>query len=165
MAMAVKETGFLPGITAFVMVIGITVLVRIPLEKLGMLHTPKLAVMMIVVILSLLALTVVSDLSGWESFSTIGAATLFPIAILTITSERFAITVSEEGLKTALLTMAQTLIVMAVCFVVMSSVALQAIFIAFPELLLGVTAINLWLGNWTGIRLSEMVRFRSLYAG
>ena len=46
----------------------------------------------------------------------------------------------------------------------MESVALQALILAFPELFLGVIALNLWIGNWTGLRVSEMLRFRSLYA-
>jgi hypothetical protein len=32
-----------------------------------------------------------------------------------------------------------------------------------PELFLGVVALNLWIGNWTGLRLMELLRFRSLY--
>lgn len=43
-----------------------------------------LAIMMIVVVLTLLSLTVVSDLLRIDQLSSIGAASLFPIAILTI---------------------------------------------------------------------------------
>jgi len=60
--------------------------------------------------------------------------------------------------------MLQTLIVMSVCYIVISSIAVKALMISFPEILLGVIAVNLWIGNWTGIRVLELVRFRSLYA-
>ena len=46
-----------------------------------------------------------------------------------------------------------------------SSLALQVLFLGFPELLLVVIALSLWLGRWTGIRLREWWRFRSLLAG
>lgn len=165
MAMAVRETGLTAGLVAFVFVLTLTILIRFPLDKLGILHTPKLAVMMVIVIVGLLGLSALSGLVNWEAFATIGAASLFPIAILTITSERLALTFVEEGPKTALLILGQTLIVMSLCYLVMSSVALQAIMIAFPELLLAVVALNMWIGSWTGLRVVEMFRFRSLYSG
>ena len=163
MAMSFQGIGLLPGIISFIFVLTITVLIRIPLDKIGLLHTPKLAVMMIAVIISLLGLTVISNLLNLETFSALNSTALLPVAILTITSERIALTIEEEGMKHTLLIMMQTLIVMSASFVVMSSIALQALQIAFPELLLGVVAMNVWIGSWTGIRLSEMVRFRELY--
>ncbi len=163
MAMAVRGTGLIPGIVAFMLVLGITVLFRFPLEKLGVLHTPKLAILMIIVIFGLLGLTALAGVTNWEAFSTIGAASVFPIAILTITSERLAITIVEEGTAKTAKILLQTLLVMSACYVVMGSVALKAIMVAFPELLFVVIAINLWIGNWTGLRVFELFRFRSLY--
>jgi len=34
--------------------------------------------------------------------------------------------------------------------------------LAFPELLLMLIALNMWLGKWIGMRVSEFVRFRRL---
>ncbi|MDF1569651.1 MAG: 7TM domain-containing protein, partial [Spirochaetaceae bacterium] len=56
----------------------------------------------------------------------------------------------------------QTLLVVSVCFLLISSVALQALILIFPEILLGVLAMNLWIGSWTGIRVLEFYRFRLL---
>jgi hypothetical protein len=163
MAMSFQGIGLLPGIVSFIFVLVVTVLVRIPLNKIGLLHTPKLAIMMIVVIISLLGLTVISNLLNLEVFSALTSTALLPVAILTITSERIALTIEEEGLLHTVSIMAQTLLVMSASYVVMSSIALQALQIAFPELLLGVISMNLWIGSWTGIRLNEMFRFRELY--
>lgn len=163
MAMSFQGIGLLPGLVTLIFVLIVTILIRIPLNKIGLLHTPKLAVMMIAVIMSLLGLTVISNLLNFEIFSTLNSTALLPVAILTITSERIALTIEEEGFKYTVLIMLQTLVVMSASFYVMSSVALQALQIAFPELLLGVISMNLWIGSWTGIRLSEMMRFRELY--
>ena len=163
MAMSFQGIGLLPGIVSFIFVLSVTVLIRIPLNKIGLLHTPKLAVMMIAVIMSLIGLTVLSNIFKLETFSALNSTALLPVAILTITSERIALTIEEEGYKHTVLIMIQTLVVMSASYFVMSSVALQALQIAFPELLLGVISMNLWIGSWTGIRLSEMVRFRELY--
>ena len=164
MAMAIRETGLVPGVIAFVFVIALTIVLRVPLDRLGILHTPKLAIMMIVAINALLGLAVLSDLLKIDALSSIGAAALFPIAIMTITAERVAITLSEEGVGPTLITMGQTLLVMSICYLIMNSLAVQALMLAFPELLLGVIALNIWIGSWTGLRLTELVRFRLLYA-
>ena len=163
MAMSFQGIGLLPGLVSFLFVLIVTILVRIPLNKIGLLHTPKLAVMMIAVIMSLIGLTVISNLLDFETFSALNSTALLPVAILTITSERIALTIEEEGFKHTVLIMIQTMLVMSASFFVMSSAALQALQIAFPELLLGVISMNLWIGSWTGIRLSEMLRFRELY--
>ncbi len=163
MAMSIQNLGLLPGLFIFSFVIVLTVLIRIPLEKLGLLHTPKLAIMMIVVIFSLLAISVLSNLLFMEVIPSLNSALLFPVAILTITSERFALTLSEEGLKKTSMIMIQTLVVMTFCYFVISSIAIKALMISFPEILLAVIAMNLWLGTWTGIRIVELIRFRSLY--
>lgn len=163
MAMSFQGIGLLPGLVSFIFVLVVTILVRIPLNKIGLLHTPKLAVMMIAVIMSLIGLTVIANFLNFETFSALNSTALLPVAILTITSERIALTIEEEGFKHTVLIMIQTMLVMSASFFVMSSAALQALQIAFPELLLGVISMNLWIGSWTGIRLSEMLRFRELY--
>ena len=163
MAMSFQGIGLLPGLVSFIFVLIVTILVRIPLNKIGLLHTPKLAVMMIAVIMSLIGLTVISNFLNLETFSALNSTALLPVAILTITSERIALTIEEEGFKHTVLIMFQTMLVMSASFLVMSSAALQALQIAFPELLLAAISMNLWIGSWTGIRLSEMMRFRELY--
>ena len=88
--------------------------------------------------------------------------TLFPIAILAITAERVALIEAEQGAaKVARITF-MTLIVIAACYAVMESLFMQSLILAFPELLLVVIALNLWLGKWIGIRVLEFARFRRL---
>ncbi len=162
MAMAVQETGIVQGMLAFLFVLGLTVVMRYPLDKLGLLHTPKLAIMMIGVIFSLILISFLARLWELEGLTALNSTTLFPVAILTLTSERIALTISEEGIMKMLGTMLQTLVVITACYLVMSSVALRSLVLAFPELLLGVIAMDLWIGSWIGIRLLEFYRFREL---
>lgn len=162
MAMAITGTGLSAGILAFSMVLFLTVILRYPLEKLGILHTPKLAIMMLGVILSLVSISALSVFFEWEGFSALNSAAVFPIAILTITSERIALTIAEEGIGKSISIMAQTLIVVACCYLLIQSVALKALVLVFPELLFGALILNLWMGHWTGIRVMEFFRFRSI---
>ena len=58
MAVAVRETGLLAGTVGFLVILGMAALARVPLRRLGVLHTPKLAILMVVAILTMLGLTV-----------------------------------------------------------------------------------------------------------
>lgn len=158
-AAAARESGLLWGLTGFILIITVTALIRKGLEWLQLLHSPKMAVILAVVVMVMMALTVGGVQLGLFELAQM---TLFPIAILAITSERFAIMVEEQGMVYTLKLMATTVIVIAAAYAVMSSLFMQSLFIAFPELLLVVMALNVWLGRWVGMRLMEYVRFHHL---
>jgi hypothetical protein len=158
-ATAARETGLVWGLTGFFIIIIITALIRKFLDYLQLLHSPKMAIMLTVVVVLMLLMTV----SAIEHYKfELAHISLFPIAILAITAERFAIIEEEQGLLKALKISFSTAIVIIAAYMSMSSLFLQNMIIAFPELLLFLIAINLWLGKWIGMRLSEFIRFRKL---
>jgi len=158
-AAAARESGLLWGLTGFILIIAITAVIRKGLDWLQLLHSPKMAVILAVVVVVMMGLT-----AGGVHFGLFQLAqmTLFPIAILAITAERFAIIVEEQGMRSALKLMLTTAIVISAAYAVMSSLFMQSLFLAFPELLLVVMALNVWLGRWVGMRLTEFYRFRHL---
>lgn len=158
-ASAARETGLIWGLIGFFLIIILTTLVRKFLDWLQLLHSPKMAIMLTVVVIAMLLLTI-----GAVQFSQFELAhiSLFPIAILAITAERFAIIQEEQGVLKALRISFFTSIVIIAAYVAMSSLFLQSLIIAFPELLLFLIVLNLWLGKWVGMRLSEFIRFRKL---
>lgn len=158
-AAAARETGLLWGLTGFVLIILITAVIRKGLDWLQLLHSPKMAVILAVVVWVMMSMTVAGVHFGLFELAQM---TLFPIAILAITAERFSIMVEEEGYTKSLKIMLMTLLVIAAAYAVMSSLFLQALFLAFPELLFVVMALNIWLGKWVGMRLMEFYRFRHL---
>jgi len=158
-AAASRETGLYWGLIGFVLIILITSVIRKGLDWLQLLHSPKMAVILAVVVLVMMAMTVTGvNLGLFE----LAQMTLFPIAILAITAERFAIMTEEQGYLKSFRIMFMTAIVIAAAYAVMSSLFLQSMFLAFPELLLIVMALNIWLGKWVGMRLMEFYRFRKL---
>jgi hypothetical protein len=118
-----------------------------------------MAIILTAVVVVMLLMTTLSVQFGLFELAHV---TLFPIAILAITAERFAIIEAEQGWKKAMSISFMTLIVISACYVVMDSRFLQSMVLAFPEMLLLVIAVNLWLGKWTGMRVSEFYRFRRL---
>jgi hypothetical protein len=85
---------------------------------------------------------------------------LFPMAILTLTTERFTQTILEDSWREAIKRVSITYVVSAACFIIISQKWLQVIIAAFPELLFINMAFNLIVGSWTGLRLMEYLRFR-----
>lgn len=158
-AAASRETGLYWGLLGFALIIIITAIIRKGLDWLQLLHSPKMAVILAVVVLVMMAMTVVGVNFGLFELAQM---TLFPIAILAITAERFAIMTEEQGYLKSFRIMLMTAIVIAAAYAVMSSLFLQSLFLAFPEMLLIVMAINIWLGKWVGMRLMEFYRFRKL---
>jgi len=158
-ATAARETGVWWGLLGFLFIILLSAMVRKFLDYLQLLHSPKMAIMLTVVVIAMLLMTV---LSVQSSLFDLAHISLFPIAILAITAERFAIIQEEQGLMKALRISFFTAIVILAAYAVMSSLFMQSLIIAFPELLLFLVVLNLWLGKWVGMRLSEFVRFRKL---
>lgn len=161
-AAAARDTGIVWGLIGFTTVILIVALLRGGLEGFRLLHTPKLSAMLAVVVALLITMSLLGAKAGVFD---IARLTLFPIAILTLTAERFALVIEERGKMDALLILAQTLIVTATCYAFMSSLFLQTAILTFPELIAVLVGLNLWLGRWMGLRVVELWRFRTLVLG
>lgn len=158
-ATAARETGLWWGLLGFMVIILISASIRKLLDYLQLLHSPKMAIMLTVVVISMLLLTIFATKS---SFFDLAHISLFPIAILAITAERFAIISEEQGFMKALRISFFTAIVIIAAYAVMSSLFMQSLIISFPELLLFLIVLNMWLGKWVGMRVTEYIRFRKL---
>ncbi|MDA3947178.1 MAG: hypothetical protein PF439_10925 [Helicobacteraceae bacterium] len=158
-ASAARDTGLMWGLIGFMGIILLSALIRKFLDYLQLLHSPKMAIMLTVVVIAMLLTTTIAVQTSYLALAHIS---LFPIAILAITAERFAIIQEEIGFRKAMRISFFTMIVIAAAYAVMSSLFMQSLFIAFPELLFFLIVLNLWLGKWVGMRLSEFIRFRKL---
>lgn len=158
-AAAARSTGFLWGALGFVILILAVSLLRHVLKRLELLHSPQLAVLLTMVIGSMLLLAVLAHRAG---LSDLARVSLFPVAILAITAERFSMMEDEEGRREAWWTMLRTLVVVGFCYLTMQSLSLQILMLGFPELLLVIIAVDIWLGRWIGLRFTEWLRFRPL---
>jgi hypothetical protein len=159
LAAAAGETGAAYGVLAVVITVAVVAAVRWGLQRLELLHSPTLAILLAAVVFSLLTTTLVAERLGIAPLTRV---TLFPIAVLAICAERFYLSLTEHGGRAAGRELAGTLLVMLACWVLMNSLALQVLVIGFPEVLFLAVAANVYLGRWVGMRLSEYRRFRGL---
>lgn len=158
-AIACRQTGLVWGIIAFLIVIAIVSLIHFPLEKIGLLYTPKMVIMLVFVVISFLIISIIGIKIDVQNLVYI---TLFPIVIVTITSERFARSIMEDGMIKSMIMTAHTVIVIVFAYMAMNSSTMESIFLAFPELFLAIIGVSLILGKWIGFRLTEYTRFKWL---
>jgi hypothetical protein len=158
-ALAFRETELPMGIAFFTLLVAFGLAVRFYLEHLKLLLVPRLASIVVVVVLMMAMLSVVTHRLGIERGLSVS---LFPMVIMTMTIERMSIVWEEIGAFEALIQGFGSLIAAAIIYIVMTDPYIEHIVFVFPELLLVVLALILLLGRYTGFRLLELHRFRAL---
>ncbi|MCG8573928.1 MAG: hypothetical protein MI810_03495 [Flavobacteriales bacterium] len=155
-AISFISTGLVFGVISFVAVLLFVSLMHYPLMKWGILHVPKLVAMLAAVVFVMILVLV----SGVQlNMGDMVNLTFFPIVILTISAEKYARIVVEDGFVNASKILFQTLIVTLFCYIVVGSEMINLIVMNFPEVLLLVALTSLMLGKWIGLRISEYRRF------
>lgn len=158
-SLAFRETRLLVGIVLFVLVVALGLALRFYLERLRLLLVPRLAAVLILVVLLIAAISVVFHGLGFEPGLSVA---LFPLVILTIAIERTSIVWEERGPAEAMKEGFGTLAVAALAYLVMFLDPVEHLVFVFPELLLLILAATLILGRYRGYRLLELFRFREL---
>jgi hypothetical protein len=158
-AAAFQGTGLFWGLITFAVIILLGAVLGAILHRLRILYAPRLTIILVYVVLALLLISVF----GMEFANvSLGHAALFPLAVMAITIERFSLIAEEAGIKKALTIFFKTIVTVIFCYLVINSLFLQTVVLAFPETLLLVISLSIYLGAWKGLRLKELIRFRRL---
>lgn len=157
-ALAFRETELLWGVVLFTAVVALGLSFRFYLEYLKLLLVPRLASVLIIVIILMVFISLLSHKLGLERGLSVA---LFPMVILTMTVERMALLWEEHGPGEALKQGLGSLMVAVLAFLLMKNDVLQHVIFVFPEFLLIVLALTLLLGRYAGYRLTELWRFRT----
>jgi len=158
-AIAFRQTQLIWGILFFALVVGVGLSVRFYMEQLKLLLVPRLAAVVVVVVITLAAISILSHKLGFDRGLSIG---LFPIIILAMTIERMSIVWEERGALESIQQAIGSLVVGALCYLLMKVAIVEHLVFVFPELLLVLLALILLLGRYSGYRLTELRRFRVL---
>lgn len=157
---AFRDTGLLLGAAFFFVIIIISAAANGGMRNLRLLHIPRLVIVITLVVMCILMLPV-----GWLKLglsANAAGVSFFPLAILSLTGERFMQTILEDGMRDALKRMLITFLIAGVCYVLYNLSTLQNLIVAFPEILFYNIAANVLIGSWTGLRVMEYFRFRDL---
>jgi len=159
MALAFRETQLMWGIVLFSLVVTLGLGVRFYLEHLKLLLVPRLAAILIIVVLLMAILSILSHKLGFERGLSVA---LFPMVILTMTIERMCIVWEERGAQESIQQGLGSLAVATLAYVAMTLPYVEHLLFVFPELLLILLAGTLLLGRYSGFRLLELRRFKAL---
>lgn len=157
-AVAFTQTKLFMGLSLFILVVAIGLLIRSYLSKLNLLLVSRISAVIIVVIG---IMSIVSILSFKLGLYNVLNITFFPMIILSWTIERMSILWEEEGAKEVLLQGSGSLIVAVIAYLAMTNVYIEHMTFNFPELYFVVLALIIILGKYTGYRLLELRRFKS----
>ncbi|WP_028575671.1 inactive transglutaminase family protein [Desulfonatronovibrio hydrogenovorans] len=157
-ALAFKETNLIMGLTLFLIIMALGMTLRSGLDKLRLLLVPRLASVLILVIMSMAAISLISHHAGIPSGL---SAAMFPMVILAMTIERMSIVWEESGPFDALGQALGSMAVAVMGFWIFQNSFLEHLFFVFPELILVVLAGCILLGRYTGYRAAELFRFRT----
>lgn len=159
MALAFIQTTLLTGLAIFIVVVSIGLWIRSALSNLNLLLVARISSVVIVVIGIMAGLSIISFKLGLEQVLTV---TFFPMIILAWTIERMSILWEEEGSREVLTQGFGSLLVATLAYLLMTNPIVEHLTFNFPELLLVILALNMLLGQYTGYRLTELVRFQPL---
>ena len=156
---ALLGTGLKYGVAIFVSVILVGMAARFLLKGLRLLYLPRLAITLSLVAFAIL---VILMMGGSLQRTGLAAVSIFPLLMIIILVEKFVATQIEKGSKTAMVLALETLVISLVGYYVIKNGYLIKTVVLYPWIVLLTVPINIFLGKWTGLRLSEYWRFKEI---
>ncbi|QQS61798.1 MAG: hypothetical protein IPN70_02675 [Candidatus Moraniibacteriota bacterium] len=147
------------GVAIFATVILVGMISRFLLKKFRLLYLPRVAITLTFisfVILLLLALSGSVQRTGFAAMS------IAPIIIMIALVEKIIVTQMEKGTKEAFIVSGQTLLISLVSYYFTSIPSFQTLLLASPWIVFLTIVLNIAVGKWTGLRISEYWRFRDI---
>jgi len=158
-ALAFRETELLKGVMLFILIVSLGLFFRFYLERLRLLLIPRLAAVVTIVVLLMTSISILSHQLGVETGLSVS---LFPMVIISMVIERMSVVWEERGAATSIREGLGSLFMAALAYLVMSVDILSFWVSVFPECNLIVLGLIVALGRYTGLRLNELRRFKSL---
>jgi len=158
-AFAFWAIGLKYSLIIFLTVLVIGMFTRFIIKKLRLLYLPRIAIVLTVVSLIILALFVIIGSIGKNGLL---HASIFPVLILITLLEEFIGAQTKKGLRAAIILSCETLLLSGVCYYLIIWPWLQNALLAYPWIILLTILFNIAVGKWTGLRLSEILRFRQV---
>jgi len=160
LSVAFVSTGVVTGIVIFISVLLAATAFRNLIKILKLQYLPRTALLLWGVSLSILSLLILSTIWGVISFLTIN---IFPFLIIILLTENFMesqLTTSSSQLFQLTI---ETLAIAVACSLMIGFEPIQKFVLVWPELTIAAVALfNFLMGRYSGLRLLEYIRFRSI---
>jgi hypothetical protein len=157
-AVAFLATGILGGLVLFAIILAISILSGLALKKFKLHFWPARSIGLMLISMGTFGLMV---LATYIKVLNISNISIFPILFMIMLAEEFVRTELTKSKNEAKKLMVGTLVLAIVGAIVMGLKIVQETVLLHPGISLTVgLAANLAVGNYTGIRLSEISRFK-----
>ncbi len=147
------------GLAIFIVIFLTGTAVRYILKNFRLLYMPRMAIVLTVISLAILTLLAVG---GYLQKTGLASTSILPILILITLIEKFISTQVEKGFRTAAILSVETLAISIAGYYFIIWDVFRDLVLSHPEYILLLFVVNIFLGKWTGIRLSEYLRFRKV---
>ena len=160
LSVAFVATGIVSGILLFLIILGVAMFGRRLLKRLKLQYLPRMALLLWVVSLGVFATLYVAPYFQIQEIIQIN---IFPILILILLAENFIeVQIGKSDREATELTV-ETIILALVSSIIMSMDMVQRFVLFNPELLvLGVAIFDIFVGQYTGLRYTEYLKFRKM---
>lgn len=157
-AVTFLATGIFGGLLLFGVILLVSILGNLGVKKLKLHFWPSRAINLCLVAVATFGLMTVTANSQVIDLSQIS---IFPVLFMILLAEEFARTQLIKSRKEAVSLMVGTLILAVIGAGLMQWQWLEQAVLRYPEVVIGVVlVVNLGVGNYTGMRLMEIKRFR-----
>lgn len=157
---AFVELGVVYGLSVSLIVIGISVLIRFAMKKARLHYFSRIALVLTGMSLFTLCLLWIVGELGLNN--TVEKPILPVLLIIIVLGEEFISAMLKQGTRTAGLLYVETVVISLFGYFLIIWPVYQKFIINWPIILILTIAVNIWVGKWKGLRLSEFFRFRKV---
>ena len=159
MAIVFLATGIFGGLILFALILLISLISNTVLKKLKLHFWPARSINLLFISIGTFGLMVISSFVSWIDISKIS---IFPILFMILLTEEFTRTQLVKSKKEAKKLTIGTMVLAITGAVTMNFSMVQEVVLKYPDaMIVVVLVINLLVGSYTGIRWSEIGRFKN----
>ncbi len=160
LAVAFVSTGILEGIIIFIAIVLTAVLAKRIFRRTKLSYLPRTALIIWAISLGILAALLLAPIFNLVTLMTVN---IFAILILVLLSENFLDAQGRTKQAEAIALTVETIALAAIAGLIFKWEPMHKLVLLEPELLvIGIAALNIIIGKFTGLRLSERFRFRTM---
>lgn len=153
------DTGIKYGLAIFLTVLIVGTLVRFMVRRFRLLYLPRMGIVLTIIAIVILLILFEGALS---KRTVLVGTSIFPILIMVTLAEKFIAAQIEKGVRTAIILSLETLLVSIIGYYLITWNRFQELVFLYPQLIILSLVINILLGRWSGLRISEYFRFKEI---
>lgn len=159
LSITLLSTGLLAGFILLATILLTSFVARLVLKRIRIMQLPKLALSMWLVASAIVVVLTLSTMYGIFSVQNIS---IFPILLLVLLSDRVVALFLERSMKEVISITFVTFFIGVIGFFLLSWEILRNFIILYPEIVLLFVPLNILMGRYFGLRVTEYMRFHPI---